>query len=32
VDDNVRIKMTKASVARNLTREEEAKAQKEKKT
>jgi preprotein translocase subunit YajC len=28
VDDNVRLRMVKASIARNLTREEEAKAQK----
>ena len=31
VDDNVRLKMIKGSIARNLTREEEAKAAKEKK-
>jgi preprotein translocase subunit YajC len=29
VDDNVRLKMTKGSILRNLTREEAAKAQKE---
>jgi hypothetical protein len=31
VDDNVRLRMTKGSIARNLTREEAAKAAKEKK-
>jgi preprotein translocase subunit YajC len=31
VDDNVRLKMIKGSILRNLTREEEAKAAKEKK-